>query len=372
MPEGLIARVLENADVVLTITGLLGLGFGAGRFLGRGSQVNNLERKVKDLKTKLQQANLTLADTFKQGSQLWMRQKRVPLPDLAARRAKYGMPVVAVGNLKGGVGKTTITTNIAACLADQGSRVLVLDLDWQGSASNVFNNMADIDEVPSDIDALFDPAADGETCLSKVRTGGRIPPRLSYIPTYKKFSETENFVMIEWLAHKLPFDAHYLLLNCLLTKEVKNRFDVIVIDTPPRMTTGLVNALTAATHLLIPTVLDETSGEATAAFLQTASEFKEYNEKLSVTGIVGSITRVGTKLHPIEMGAKKTIQTRAANLGFKGKSIVLDTWIPRRDAIAEAAGRGLAYSSDKEVRDIFRSLVKEMGLGREDEIQKAS
>ena len=321
-----------------------------------------LKQQVETLKKDLASETSALTDNFTQGTSLWLRDEIHFLPIIDRPRDDYRLPTLVIGNLKGGVGKTTLSSNIAACLALRGKRVLVLDLDWQGSLANVFNTMALVDATRSDIDALFCETASGETVLAKSRTGGTIPPTLSYVPAYKGFGDTENQMMIKWIRGQLPFDAHYLLANCLLTREVKAEFDVIVIDTPPRMTTGLVNALSIGTHVIIPTVLDETSGEAAAAFLKTVHSFKAYNPRLRVAAIVGCITKWGTKLTTTEEEARENLIQRANEQAFEGEKLVSDVWIPRREPIAAAAGRAIASLEDSSVRELFQKLIDDIGL----------
>ncbi|MEZ6010658.1 MAG: AAA family ATPase [Hyphomonas sp.] len=362
--ESFLEDFKEVGGVFLTVTGIFSVGFAAGRFSNR-SQINRLHRENEKLKESVQTETSALKDAFEQGADFWLRDKVHRFKDYELKRERYALPTIVVSNLKGGVGKTTITANLAAYYAAREKRVLVLDLDWQGSLANVFNNLSDADNASSDINRIFDPQANGLVVVGNLRSGGRIPKNIWYVTTYKPFSDIENQILVNWIRNDYEFDAHYLLANALWSSEVKERFDVILIDTPPRLTAGLVNALSCGTHLVVPTVLDDTSAEAAAAFVQTADRFAtRYNPNMRIAGIVGSLTMRGPSLSKTEEQARRDLVARIDQLRvrYSGEQLMASTWIPRKAAFAAAAGRGIAYSQSPEVRPIFDAVVADLRM----------
>jgi len=357
-------RFNSQSGVLLTIAGLLGLGATFGR-LTASLSIWRLKSRIKELEQQINSSTVAQSDAFSQESDLWISAPDAirRFSDYRERKQQFGLPVIAIGNLKGGVGKTTIAANLAAYLATRGRRVLALDLDWQGSLANIFNAMSEIDEVRSDIDQVFDENASGQLLAAIALSGGRLPQNLAYVPTYKPFGDRENRILVQWIRRELQFDAHFLLANVLYSREIKNRFDVVVLDTPPRMTAGMVNAMACATHLIIPTVFDEVSSEAAAAFIQQAEEFRQvYNSSLQCVGFVGSLAREGTRLSSEEARAKATLIERVNRLGFRGDELVCDRWVPRRTAISRVAGTNIAYLQNAEIRSIFDALFLELGM----------
>ncbi|MGE6698319.1 ParA family protein [Hyphomonas sp. NPDC076900] len=344
----------------------MSLGFAAGRY-SNGGEIRKLKAELDKRKVISQTETAALKDAFEQGADFWLKRDVKKFPDFDLRRENFAIPTVVVSNLKGGVGKTTITANLAAYFAAKGKRVLILDLDWQGSLANVFNTLRDADSALSEINQVFSPDADGSTLLSLIRWGGRIPDDLCYVTTYKSFSDTENQILVQWIRGDLPFDAHFLLANVLWTQAVKGRFDVVLIDTPPRMTAGLVNALSCASHLIVPTVLDETSGEAAAAFIQTADKFAQrYNPQLRIAGIVGSLTTRRPSLTASEERSRTDLVSRVdrLKLRYTGDELVANVWIPKKAAFADVAGRSIAYSSNSEVKLLFDQLAIELKMDK--------
>jgi chromosome partitioning protein len=109
------------------------------------------------------------------------------------------------------------------------------------------------------------------------------------VPAYYDLAQAENRVLVEWLLPLSDFDllswllrlfglkppqaprsrkdVRYLLAEALLDPHVQRDYDLIIIDSPPRLTTSHVQALCASTHILIPTILDRLSGDAVARYV---------------------------------------------------------------------------------------------------------
>jgi chromosome partitioning protein len=166
--------------------------------------------------------------------------------------------------------------------------------------------------------------------------------------------------MIEYLLHEDRDDGRYRLAKLLLDEDVANTFDIVLIDAPPRLTAGTINALCASTHLLIPTVFDKLSAEAVGTFLNGVQVLKSHlNPMIGLLGVVGTLTFQQNGLKDREQQAKNIAIAQVQHT-WGANSYFFDRHIPRREAIATAAGESLAYFSDDTVKRWFDELGQEV------------
>jgi chromosome partitioning protein len=179
--------------------------------------------------------------------------------------------ILAVANQKGGVGKTTTALNLAAALALRKHRTLLIDLDPQANATIALLNPADFQA------SMFDVlnGADGGIAKVIVPTG---EPNLSLAPARLALAKLEQQLAAQ-------FDAPFKLKDALAP--VARDFDYIVLDTPPALGILTVNALVAATHLLIPIQAAYFAIEGTDDLLDTYARIRARpNPALKVLGVV--------------------------------------------------------------------------------------
>jgi cellulose biosynthesis protein BcsQ len=214
-----------------------------------------------------------------------------------ARLIAKSKPIVVVANLKGGVGKTTTVANLVGHYGvKKGRRVLAIDMDFQGSLTAIILTKADYD-------ATLEQQFDGTPCKAAQLITGKDPlwlknvseavdgvEKARCIPSYYTLSNMENRVMIEWLIGKKTDDIRYSLARVLLDPAIQDRFDFIIIDAPPRLTTGCIQALCTATHVLIPTVLDGLSAEASGGFVDQLVTNQKLWPHLKLLGVFGNMT----------------------------------------------------------------------------------
>ncbi len=210
--------------------------------------------------------------------------------------------IISIANLKGGVGKTTITANLGATLAKVGLKVLLMDLDYQSSLSNLCLLPQEKDQVRRSGRYLSGFLEDGGD-LSRLNQSvtlieaGVDPGQLYLAPVNEEFADVENRLMARWHAGLSKDDVRYRLRHALHTRDLRDHYDVVLIDCPPRLTTGCVNALAASDYVLIPVLLEETSTEAVP---RTLSWLKKFRDKvcagLDVLGVVGNKANPRTKL----------------------------------------------------------------------------
>jgi cellulose biosynthesis protein BcsQ len=142
---------------------------------------------------------------------------------------------------------------------------------------------------------------------------------------------------------------------------MSGRFDLVLIDAPPRLTAGTVNAFCASTHLLVPTIYDLLSAEAVGTFLNGAEVLKHsLNHGIDLLGVVGMLTYQQGRLSVREENAKRVAMRQVAAT-WSANNYFFERHIPRKADIAEAAGQDLAYFRDATVKGWFDALGTEIG-----------
>ncbi|KIL49205.1 ParA family protein [Jeotgalibacillus soli] len=246
--------------------------------------------------------------------------------------------IIAITNQKGGVGKTTTSVNLSACLAYLGKKVLLVDIDPQGNASSgVGINKGDVEQCIYDI--LVD---DVDIRLTIKET---TVENLSIIPATISLAGAE----IELVS---TISREVRLKKAL--QDIQDQYDFIIIDCPPSLGLLTINALTASDSLIIPVQCEYYALEGLSQLLSTVRLVQKHlNNRLLIDGVLLTMLDARTNLGiQVIEEVKKYFQDK-----------VYSTIIPRNVRLSEAPSHGLPvilYDPKSRGAEVYLDLAKEV------------
>nr|WP_285851956.1 AAA family ATPase [Sporosarcina luteola] len=246
--------------------------------------------------------------------------------------------ILAIANQKGGVGKTTTSVNLSACLAHIGKKVLLIDADPQGNAtSGVGVNKGDVHQCIYDM--LIDDVNIKEVIhQTKMENLDIVPATISLAG-----AEIE---LVSTISREVRM-KHAI-------QEAKELYDYIIIDCPPSLGLLTINSLTAADSVVIPVQCEYYALEGLSQLLSTIRLVQKHlNEGLTIDGVLLTMFDARTNLGiQVIDEVKKYFQDK-----------VYGTIIPRNVRLSEAPSHGepiIIYDSRSRGAEVYLELAKEV------------
>lgn len=230
------------------------------------------------------------------------------------REEKMGR-IIAIANQKGGVGKTTTSINLSACIAAKGKKVLVIDIDPQGNTTSGYG--IEKNDLENTIYELILGDCSVEDCILK-----EVLPNISILPSNVNLAAAEiELIGVEKKEFILKNEVDW----------VKDRYDFIIIDCPPSLSLLTVNAMTTADSVLVPIQCEYYALEGLSQLIHTVNLVKErLNPDLDMDGVVFTMYDSRTNL------SSQVVDNVKSHLSQK----VYNTLIPRNIRLAEAPSYG--------------------------------
>ena len=223
--------------------------------------------------------------------------------------------IIAIANQKGGVGKTTTSINLSACLAAKGKKVLVIDTDPQGNTTSGFG--IDKNFLQNTIYELILGYCSIQDCIISEAINN-----VSVIPSNVNLAAAE----IELIGVD---KKEFILKNEV--DWVRDSYDYIIIDCPPSLNLLTINAMTTADSVLVPIQCEYYALEGLSQLIHTVNLIKErLNPELDMEGVVFTMYDSRTNL------SMQVVENVKSNL----KAHICDTIIPRNIRLAEAPSHG--------------------------------
>lgn len=247
--------------------------------------------------------------------------------------------IISIVNQKGGVAKTTTAINLAACLGKLGKKVLLVDLDPQGNSTTGLG----ISKKNLEADTYNVIMGEIRPATAVLQSNFK---NVSLIPSTTDLAEAE--------IRLLAFENKTLQLKKALM-QIRNDFDIIIIDCLPSLGILALNGLSACDRIIIPMQCEPYSLEGVAELLATVKKVKKTsNKQLQIMGIVFTMLDKRLTVN------REVMRSIKANFP---EDIIFKTEIPRNVKISEAPSHGepiIYYDGESKGAEAYLRLAKEV------------
>lgn len=255
--------------------------------------------------------------------------------------------IIAVANQKGGVGKTTTSVNLSACLAAKGKKVLLLDIDPQGNATSGFG----IEKRKVKL-SIYDALINELPLRNAIQKNVLL--NLDIVPATIQLAGAE--------IELVPTMSREVRLRSILA-EIKDQYEYILIDCPPSLGLLTINALSAADSVLVPIQCEYYALEGLSQLTNTVKLVKKHlNASLDYEGVLLTMFDARTNL---------AVQV-AEEVRKYFSSKVFTTIIPRNVRLSEAPSYGkpiITYDEKSKGAEAYLELAKEVMANGQKEIR---
>jgi chromosome partitioning protein len=252
--------------------------------------------------------------------------------------------VLAVANQKGGVAKTTTVASLGAAFADEGKRVLLVDLDPQGCLT--FSLGTDPDKLPLSVHEVLLGEVEPNAALVRTTEG------MTLLPANIDLAGAEAMLLMR-------AGREYALKRALA--KLESDFDVVLIDCPPSLGVLTLNGLTAAGEVIVPLQCETLAHRGVGQFLRTVTDVQQItNSDLKLLGALPTLYD------------SRTTHSRDVLLDVADRYSlpVLSPPIPRTVRFAEASASGSSVLAGRKnkggvaYRDLAKSLLDHWESGK--------
>ena len=249
------------------------------------------------------------------------------------------MKTISVLNIKGGVAKTTSTINLAAILASEGSKVLVVDVDAQSNSTIAFKNY-DIDEL-SVSDVLLHKEMNILDVIKETEY-----ENIEILPANISLAFTEKKILLD-----VTRNQQNRLKKAL--EQVNDKYDYCIIDCPPSLNMITINALVASDEVIVPIKIDKFALDGLEYLLESIEEIKEeFNPNLIFKGCFVTMDSATTVNKEIKKALKSILRDKLFDSTIRQNISVVESTFEQVPVVM--------YKKNSNARKDYRSLAKEV------------